>query len=1042
MARGLAALLALSLCASEASAQAPQTVTDFLDEELALFNGVVFGDDGAPIADARVEIGGVTLTTNRDGGFRAKLRPGTYTVDVEAPGGARQIVTNIELRPGRSAELVITVFRDGRPPLADLEGGQASASGAGDKDAGPRPEDLGPPGEVSGRVTVLDEDAPIEGARVFVRGAPVEATTDAEGRFVLALPPGTYELSLIHPEFNTQSVPNVEVRSEEQTAVAVEMSPAAVALADFTVYIPRIEGSTASLLEERREAATMNEVIGAEQFSKSGDSSAAGALKRVTGLTVVGGKYVYVRGLGDRYSSTLLNGSTLPSPEPDKRVVPLDLFPTALLESVTIQKTYSPNMPGEFGGGVVSLKTRGVPDSFQASLSTGVGVIGGATFSEVTFFEGGKLDWLGVDDGTRALPEEVREAGATGKIRKGNVLTGEGYTSEELEELGEAMPATWGEETRRAMPNLGLSGTIGDRFSLFGRDAGVRAAFTFSNSWDVDNEYRAFVRSDSATGELGVRDEFDFVEANNNIVFGAILTGVMELDEDNEIKLTSMVNRVTDNTSRIYEGFNRDAGTQIRVARGRWLERMLLFEQLVGTHRFGEGFGVQWRYVYSRAGMKEPDRRETRYDKEGEEFLMSTLPENNSRLYSELRDNNHDVAFDLERAFTLGSEREGKWATGAQFVYKDREVDTRRYKYKDVRLDGDLRVLTPEELFAPEYIGEQLQFDEITRPTDNYVARQVLAAAYAMVALPLGERLTMSGGARLERSDQNVQTFELFAADQDAIEASLVKTDLLPALNATWELTEKMQVRAAASRTVTRPDFRELSPAGFNDVIGGNQVRGNPELERGTITHADARWEFYPDVGESISASLFYKFFDSPIEEIIIPGAVDTLTYENAESAHDLGLEVEARKNLDFVSEALRDFYVSGNVALIYSRVTLPDIDLELTSTQRPLQGQSPYVVNAQFGYDDLERGLSATLLYNVFGPRIASIGTQGIPDTYERPFHQLDLTMSYKLGAGFRLGAKAKNLLNLPASYRIGDVETFREVRGRSFSVSVGKKF
>ena len=1039
--------------AGEARAQDP--VVTALEQECTI-NGVLFSLEGMPIAGAIVQIEDRSYLTNSDGGFHALLPPGKYTIAVAIDGRPAVNVTEVDLSRCGSAEIVISNRGPSLPPDFDLE--ETEREKPDDERAGKVGDEVeqGPPGTIVGRVVSFDKKNPISGARVFVRGLDVEARTDKQGRFSFEVPAGTHDLALIHPEFSSESRTGVVVESDARVEVAIEMSPASVTLDAFVVYVPRIEGSTASLLEERKDAVTMNEVIGAEQFSKSGDSSAASALKRVTGLTVVGGKYVYVRGLGDRYSSTLLDGSTLPSPEPDKRVVPLDLFPTALLESVTIQKTYSPDMPGEFGGGVVRLQTRSFPREFQASTSLSLGFVGDTTSRRVETFQGGRLDFLGVDDGSRALPPEVEAAGADRQIALENPVNEDGYSAEELEAFGEAMPRTWGLEQGRALPNIGLGGSVGNTFDLGGVKLGALASLTYSNDWDIANEVRRYVRYDSNTDEVDVRDEFDFETITNQIIVGGIVAGGLEFSDDQNITVTSMVNRVTDDVSRSYVGFNRDAGNTIIIRRGRWLERQLLFEQVRGEHALGDRLSLDWRYVFSRATMKEPDRRETRYDFEPEAgiFLFSNFAESNSRLYSELTDNNHDAAFDLTYDFTsrdieddAQEEISGiSLSAGAQAVAKSREVDTRRYKFQDLRVSDELRALPPNELFAPENIGpgEAFRFEEITRPTDYYIADQQLFGGYLSGVFPVGQRLSLTGGARVEHSSQNVTSFQPFQVNREEIAGSVESTDLLPALNISYRLSDQMQLRGAASRTVSRPDFRELSPACFNDVVGGQQICGNPEgLDRARITHTDLRWEFYPDVGESLSASVFYKHFDSPIEEIIIPGAVNTLTFANASSATLLGLEVEARKSLGFAAQKLEAFYLSGNVSLIRSRVELnPELDLSLTSLDRPLQGQSPYVFNVQFGWEPEEVGVDATILYNVFGPRITGVGVQGVPDSLELPFHQLDAVISYKLDDRFRFGLKAKNLLNLAAIERTGDIDVRREIKGREVSLSVGATF
>lgn len=1041
----MALIAALSLPPELASSQ--EAPLPDAQQAVGLLRGVIFGDDGAPIQGARVQLGELgAVLTNADGGFALEATPGRYALFVQAAGYREARVDVITLEPDRESEVVITLRRGDAPHEVELEGAPITqAQQTKEEDAADEAPAQLEPGRLRGQVFSVEGRAPVRGAKVYVRGLSVEAVTDQRGVFELEVPSGLHQLSVIHPDYSAQAVPEVEVKPEALTQLTVELSPVALELDDFTVTAPRIEGNTASLLNSRRQAATMNEVLGAEQFTKSGDASAASALKRVTGLTVVGGKYVYVRGLGERYSSTLLNGATLPSPEPEQRVVPLDMFPTSLLESVTIQKTYSPDKPGEFGGGVVSLQTREAPRQFQATLALSLGYVSGTTLATGALGPRGSLDWLGVDDGTRALPQAVLKASQRAALKERGRFDKSGYTSDELAAFGRAMPNNWATSSLTIPPNLGISATIGDQFKLLGKSAGFRAGLTYSNGWDQDRSERTFYRV-GAANNLEARNSYAFDETNNTVNAGMILTGEIKLDARNTLKLTSLLSRVSDDEGRVYRGFNRDAGAEIEVTRLRWLERMLLYEQLVGQHALNEaGMRLDWRYVFSQASRQEPDLRETRYDYDGgsKALLLSNLPEGNSRLYSALTDNNHDLAVDYTAPFGVWAARQAKLKTGAQLVLKRREVDTRRFKYFGT-LSDEAFSLMPDQLFTPAYISpEQLQFGEITRATDNYAADQQLVGGYVMTELPVAEGLMVQGGLRVEYSDQAVRTFELFNPAATPVEAKLATMELLPALNATMSLNdERVKLRAALSRTVSRPDFREMSPAAFTDVAGGSSVEGNPALERAQINHADLRWEWYPGPGESVSVGAFGKYFQRPIEMVLIPGAQRTVTFQNADSATNFGVELEARKSMGFAHAALRDFYLSGNVALIRSRVQIDAASGTVqTSKERALQGQSPYVVNAQAGYDDAETQTSVSLLYNVFGARIMEVGALGAPDIYEQPFHQLDLVANRSFGA-WRMGLKLQNLLDPPAQRTQGDQITEDRRRGRAFSLSAGLSF
>ncbi|MEM9489552.1 MAG: carboxypeptidase regulatory-like domain-containing protein, partial [Myxococcota bacterium] len=375
----------------------------------------------------RVPVFGVELTiegqpsvsTNQDGTAEFSLSGGTYTIRASVP---RQLLPGVsgigpvtvetkpvDIVPGEEVEAILTLDRTGKISNFDVETADVRAEERRREAEFERRRRSLPQGKVRGKLYTGAVREPVSGARVFVRGVPVEAVTDDEGVFELELPEGRYDLTIIHPRYITVNLRDVDVDANRPKELRVAAEPATAQLEDFVVTAPHIEGGVAGLVTERRESASVDEVIGVEEMSRSGDSDAAGALKRVTGITVVGGQFVYVRGMGERYSSTLLNGQYIPSPEPERRVVPLDLFSTDVLESVVIQKTPSPDSPGEFGGGVVQLRTRGFPDEFTLSASASLGAVTTATFRSRPGYRGGSFDVLGFDDGTRELSDTIRD---------------------------------------------------------------------------------------------------------------------------------------------------------------------------------------------------------------------------------------------------------------------------------------------------------------------------------------------------------------------------------------------------------------------------------------------------------------------------------------------------------------------------------------------------------------------------------------------------------------------------------------------------------
>jgi outer membrane receptor protein involved in Fe transport len=1011
---------------------------------------VVFGVDGAPLEGVKVAVDGTDAIarTNADGGALLRAPAGTWRVTLEHRD-RRGTATEVRVVEGMRTEVVAEFDAPGKGFWADVEAPEDDEEDDEDEeDDDEDEEDRGPPGTLSGKVVSSEEGKPVETARILVRGSTAEDQTGPDGRFSLTLPPGEWDISVIHPDFSTASRQEVEVKSNEETSVDIELTPAAVRLSAFRVAIPRIEGGTVQLMEERKESSAATEVMGAEEFSKTGDSTAAGALKRVTGLTVVGGKFVYVRGLGSRYSSTLLNGANLPSTEPEKRVVPLDLFPTSMLESITIQKTYTPDMPGDFGGGVVQMETRSYPSEFQANVGLSVGGATDTTFQDGQSYQGGSLDWLGIDDGTRTMPDEFERRTEGTELRQKNSLGQGNFTAGEIEELGEMLPNIYNVNSQTMMPNLSISGEIGDQFDLGGD---TTAGFLFSASYDYSHDISDYEEKTVIDGVNGptVQNEYDFYETNNEVVTNAILAGGIDFGENNRLKLTSLINRVTDDTVRTYEGFYNDFGDTIRVTRLRYQERQLMFHQLQGKHTFpgAQDFTVEWQYVYSQGQRDEPDRRDYRYNWEEDkgEYVFDGRALGNERLYSDLVDNTHDAKLNFSLPVGIWGGRNMKLKFGASFASKQREVDTRRFLWDSDTLSDEIATQRPEQIFSEENIGPDSAFKltEATLATDNYSGGQITAAGYAMAEMPITERFKATFGARVEHSDQDVKTTALF--EDKEISSNLKTTDILPSINLKYDINDEMLVRAAASRTVNRPNFRELSEARFSSVVGGNVFRGNPDLDRAQITHVDARYEWYPSRGESLSLGAFYKDFVDPIELSFRPAAQRLVRPFNIDGAQNFGVEFAARKKLGFLGEAMRDFYIAGNVSYIYSRI---DIDPEseageiLTNTERPLQGQSPYTVNLQFGYDNPESRTQATLLYNVSGPRIVEVGAYGIPDNYEQPFHSLDFTFSQKFDNDWKISVSADNLLNLPHTYEQGDITTYYELEGRSFSLGVSKGF
>ena len=997
---------------------------------------VYFFMDGKPEKNIRVNIDeGEVLYSNADGVVRIALPEGKHRL--KATGTKRvHAIAEFMIVPQESTRIIVTLKKGDNSEI-EIEHPESSKQ-VMKKDVR---KDL-KPGILKGTVKSLEGKEPIEKVSVFIKGTRKKIITDSNGQFTAELYPGSYSISFIHSQFSTQTVEGVEIKENEVTEKMVELTPASIELEEYVVLKPHIEGGIASLMADRKESSAVSDVIGAEQMSKSGDSNAASALKRVTGLTVVGGKYVYVRGMGERYSSTLLNGATLPSPEPEKRVVPLDIFPAGILQSVEVQKTFLPDMPGEFGGGVIKIRTKGVPEDFYASLSLSLG-FDSDTFRSGMTYSGGKYDWLGADDGGRNIPSKVVDATKDGvPLKAKSKYSNEGFTDEELEALGESFPNKWNTYEKTILPEMGFSFTLGDNWEFSGGKAGVLGSFSYKNGTNLkETTLKTYSYS---SGELNPRSSYKYDITSNSVKMGAILDMGLELGKHTKIGNTFLMLRTSEDKVSVAEGFEAEIGDDSRTTKLRWIEQMLISEQIRGNHKIKAlgDMGIDWRYTYSRAQMKMPDSRMYRYDyyANNELWLLTKTTKSNERAFTSLVDNNHDMGIDITKPFEIYKELEFKLKSGFNFVAKDREVDTRRFEFGFRNRDSDYLSQDMESILSPENISEDnATISEVTRNTDNYIADQFLISAYLMFDWEIWKNIILTGGMRYERSDYSVKTFELYSSDPEIIESPLQSDDFLPGTSLTFKLPHDMQIRLGYSITVNRPSLKELSAATMDDIEGGGETLGNPELDQATIHSADFRYEWYFSTMESMSAAFFFKHFDKPIEQVFTDASGESKTFENAEMARNLGVEIEARKNFGFIHDVLEDMFIAGNFSYIYSTVEVKD------QKARSLQGQSPWILNLQLGYDNSDLGTVITVLYNMFGKRLDTLSVVG-PHAWESPWHQLDFVASQSFKYGFKLSFKAKNLIDLPSEvyYEGEGIKKLRSSykKGREFSVGLSWKY
>jgi hypothetical protein len=998
--------------------------------------GFVFEASGLPVPDVKVEIGDVaTVTTDIEGMFLAELEPGKYSVRFVPPEGAARVLSEkVPVLEGQETEFILVLRGPDVAPVLDLEVPEEAIERQDTKDL--------PNGIVEGTVTSAETGEPVEGARVFVRGSRNDARTGAQGRFELELPVGSRELTVIHPNFSTLTREGVKVTEGRTVSLSLSMEKKAFRLDEIVITAPRIEGSAIEVLKERQDSASVADVLGADQISKAGDSDAAAALGRVTGVTVVGGRYVYVRGLGERYSTTLMNRSKLPSPNPEKRVVPLDLFPASTISSIVVQKTYSPELPGEFGGGLVLLRTRDIPEAFEFRIGLSGSGRFGTTFADGLDYEGTPTDFLGFGTAGRALPEEFQELADEQLIERGDRFN-PGIDPNRLERLGEQLNNGFGVNSQTLPPAYGLSVQTGGRFDIFGVDAGASAAVDYSNS--------VFFRRSTFRNLREVNDGLDprLTLEIESAEYEVGLTGLgdfgLDFSEDQKLRFTIGVFRTSFDQAVRANGFSfTEVGAPVLRTALRYSERMVNTNQVRGSHLLSEALGLKldWRYQLALATRNEPDRRILQYaaDETGRLLLNN---DGNERYYSDLLDVNHEIGIDFKLPFKLFGDAESMFQAGFLADIRNRNVETRRYFYRRIGATAEsaaLRLLPADRVFADDTISPAgWEIQETTRGDDNYTGDQTLLAGYLMGNFAFGKKFSVLAGSRVESSEQTI-TIEAPFGEREPESNTLQNLDFMPTLTSTWKFVENWQLRIGVARTVNRPNFRELSPAAFIDFIRQQEARGNPELQRAVMYHGDIRLEWYPSPGESFSLAGFGKYIEQPIEFTLRGGANQVRIPINSEEAINFGGEFEFRKNFGFLGAALEDLSIAGNLTLISSTVTIPEDQQNiLTSVERPLQGQSPFSVNTQLIYDNVDFGFTGSVLFNVFGERISEVGVEGAPDIYEQPQPQLDVVLKQRVG-DFSFGLKFQNILNPDVRFTqtlSNGVEGVREEFSRGLKIS-----
>ncbi len=1006
--------------------------------QLILFRAV----DGGPWVGARVLDGDQQLAvSNSDGVARFSRGAGqsklVLDLGPDSAGLPRMYQLALNVVADEVTLSILTIDEAGKVTSRDVE--TPGVGGLAAEKAFEEASKTKKRGNLSGRVRAESGQKPIANARVFVMGAPIETVTDATGEFTLFLPEGEYGISIIHTEYSSFIRRNVVVRGGELTTIDALLAPASMALDDFVVVIPRIKGTIAKVLEDRRKSSAVQDGLGAQDLARSPDGSASAASRRIVGASVIGGQFLVVRGLGGRYTNVRLNDVPLPSTDPDMPGVQIDLFPASLLSNLTISKTFTADIPGDFAGGSMNIVTKSFPEKFSASASISTSYDTESTGRKRLDYKGGDTDFIARDDGTRALPSAVpdRRVSTVGRDR---------FSRDEVTQIGRQFPGIWGISPSTVMPNLSLGLSVGDTRKFGGRKLG----YLFTGGYKLKSKrYRETLQSlkqitENDERKLAIRETLQREVGAESALIGALASVSAEFDKKNSVRLASLLTQTSDDHASEVTGLSENENEPFRLSILRFVQRRLWFNQLMGRHeKLPTGARLKWQANLSEAERDQPDTRSLIYTQRNADdpFAYRDSTGSGERLYSALRQSDLGGGAKLSWVLPWTIKKEGKLGLGYSNRFSERSFTARRF---GVRFRGELddRYLPPDELFAPENFGDVFDLRELTRPDDGYVATGEKHAGFISVDYPVLSWLKTNLGLRVESFLQKIEAKSPFSTSGDVASTGRNNDlDLLPAASLMFEVSERASVRLAYGGTVARPLVREFAPFLSQDFVRRRGIQGNPDLLRTLVHNFDARWEFFPSTTEVFAISGFYKHFLHPIESVVID-TNGNIKFSNVDGAKNFGIEFEARGSLKHFWSKLKDFEGLANFTLVHSQVELSEAQKAVaTSKERPLAGQSPYVANLSLGYAPKDTSLSLFAYYNVFGPRIRDVGLQGLPDVIEEPFHSVDVTAFWKMHKKWVLSLSGTNLLHQATRVTQGDFIYSRIQRGTAMSVKLGWK-
>lgn len=896
-------------------------------------------------------------------------------------------------------------------------------------------------GSIAGKIIDKNTNEELIGANVLIEGTTIGASTDIDGKYIIkGLSEGNYTIKVSYISYQTITVKDVNVQSGVMAKLDVSLESTSTELQEVLVTAEALKNTETSVLKIQKNSANIVDGFSGELIKKNNSSDGTDVLKRMTGVTISEGKYAFVRGVGDRYNNTLLNGASLPSTDPEKKSFSYDIFPANLIESVITSKTFTPDKPADFTGGLVQISTVEFPNKFTSEVSISSGINTATSFKDYLTYSGGKTDYLGIDDGTRNYPGTI----GSEKVVKGNL------TDAQMTEVAKSFANNWKTSDSKAPVNGGFKITAGDKYDL-----SADQIFGYVGSFSYNNSFTSTEKQKSLYDDEGKRYNYKGFDYNSSLMWSGMLNLSYKFGLTNKISLKNVFNQNADNETNTRNGYYRYSGQNRDITSLRFVSRSLLSSQLIGEHKFDllNGLNFDWAFSFSRSDRNEPDARRYVYwsDPEDASIPKQLLLDQSvtTRYYGDLVDNDYNGIVNLEIK-PFENPDLPKLKVGALYNKKDREFDARTFGFKNLiggsySQEQQILSLPIDQIFVSENINNTfIGVEEVTKPSDSYNSNQKIGAGYLMLDAKVIDEIRFVGGARFEYSNQILNSN---ISKDSIINVNESYNDLLPSLNLTYFINDEMNLRLAYSNTLARPEFRELAPFSYFDFVANENVEGNPELKRTIIKNADVRFEYFPNTGELFAVSFFYKNFQNPIEQILkgSTGNEPTVSFTNALRANNYGVEFEVRKSLALLTEYLNGFSFVGNLSLIKSKVEFKNVSLNgetFQETERALQGQADYIFNLGLYYDNFDLGFNSSLVYNKVGSRISKVGSSDLGNIIENPVDIIDFSISKKLFSSFAIKLSVKDLLNQDRTFTqqspIGDKISEINHTGRNISMEL----